>query len=165
MTSEIRMPRVLALAVILACGPISGQAVERPATASEGDDPVAEELNLPRAVAELERGRDLPANRVADDAAVPPAGGLFPAWDGANLPGRTSGARRRTPNGVEGPDPGRRWNLAVLSGYEYDTNVAIAPAITPLGLGSIGNPRDGRWVVSLVRRVSPGPARRRGSSA
>ena len=54
------------------------------------------------------------------------------------------------PNGVRGPNPDRRWNLAVLSGYDYDTNVALVPslAFTPVGLGSRGQARDSRWTLA-----------------
>ncbi|CAN5913757.1 hypothetical protein BH23PLA1_BH23PLA1_25350 [soil metagenome] len=34
-----------------------------------------------------------------------------------------------------GPSADRRWNLTLLSGYEYDTNVALAPSIPLGGLG------------------------------
>ena len=63
-------------------------------------------------------------------------------------PARFVGNRPVTPNGIEGPAVDRRWNLAVLSGYEYDTNVALAPAITPIGLGGLGNRDDSRWLVA-----------------
>jgi tetratricopeptide (TPR) repeat protein len=64
------------------------------------------------------------------------------------LPGQAAGFNQPTLNGVTGPPADRRWNLAVINGYEYDTNVAIAPSIIPLGLGSNGNIPDSRWVIS-----------------
>jgi tetratricopeptide (TPR) repeat protein len=42
----------------------------------------------------------------------------------------------------------RHWNLAILNAYEYDTNVPIAPAITPLGLGSFGHKIDSRYFLA-----------------
>lgn len=42
----------------------------------------------------------------------------------------------------------RRWNLAVLSGYEYDTNVALSPSIPLGGLGGGLDRRDSRWLVA-----------------
>ena len=62
-------------------------------------------------------------------------------------PGQSSGKNATGPNGVKGPNPDRRWNLAILSGYEYDTNVALVPGLsfTPVGLGAGRNPKDSRW--------------------
>src|SRR4051812_33647336 len=65
----------------------------------------------------------------------------------------TQGAQgsARGPNGVEGPDPDRRWNLSVLSGYDYDTNVSLIPNLTfsPVGLlGNSGGAADSRWTVA-----------------
>jgi len=42
----------------------------------------------------------------------------------------------------------RRWNLAVLTGNEYDSNVSLAPSIITGGLGSGLNRGDSRWVVA-----------------
>lgn len=42
----------------------------------------------------------------------------------------------------------RRWNLAILNGYEYDSNVALVPSITPLGLGGLGQNEDSRYVLA-----------------
>ena len=39
----------------------------------------------------------------------------------------------------------RRWNLAIVNGYEYDTNVALAPSIALTGLGTIGRKIDSRY--------------------
>jgi hypothetical protein len=64
------------------------------------------------------------------------------------VPGQAAGFSQPTLNGVTGPPADRRWNLAFINGYEYDTNVAIAPSIIPLGLGSNGNIPDSRWVIS-----------------
>ena len=64
------------------------------------------------------------------------------------VPASVAGARTLTPNGIEGPPADRRYNLAVLTGYEYDTNVALAPAITPIGLGGLGGRNDSRWLVA-----------------
>ena len=65
-----------------------------------------------------------------------------------SLPGQAAGFSQPALNGVTGPPADRRWNLALLTGYEYDTNVAIAPSIIPLGLGSNNHLKDSRWVVS-----------------
>ena len=63
----------------------------------------------------------------------------------AAAPGVTSSVGR---TGIQGPDPNRRWNLSVINGYEYDTNVALAPnlgfspnVLTP----GTGNHKDSRW--------------------
>jgi hypothetical protein len=64
------------------------------------------------------------------------------------VPGQAAGFSQPTLNGVTGPPANRRWNVAVINGYEYDTNVAIAPSIIPLGLGTNGNSPDSRWVIS-----------------
>jgi tetratricopeptide (TPR) repeat protein len=67
---------------------------------------------------------------------------------GDAVPGQAAGFNQPAVNGVTGPPADRRWNLAVINGYEYDTNVAIAPSIIPLGLGTNGNIPDSRWVIS-----------------
>ena len=55
---------------------------------------------------------------------------------------------RSTAPGRPGTPNDRNWNLALLNGYEYDTNVALAPSLTPLGLGATGKPRDSRYVLA-----------------
>jgi tetratricopeptide (TPR) repeat protein len=99
------------------------------------------------------RYRDLLARFEHSGAATDAPAGLIRQLNGMPtrpdaLPGQAAGFARPTLNGVTGPPADRRWNLAFLSGYEYDTNVAIAPSIIPLGLGTNSHLRDSRWVVS-----------------
>lgn len=44
--------------------------------------------------------------------------------------------------------PQRPWNLALITGYEYDTNVPLAPSILFNGLGSGFHHADSRWTLS-----------------
>ena len=87
-----------------------------------------------------------------DDGATGPTADLTRRLlDGSAQPGRSPYRTGQGPNGVAGPDPNRRWNLAVLSGYDYDSNVALIPGLssTPVGmLGKSGGPGDSRWTAA-----------------
>jgi hypothetical protein len=61
------------------------------------------------------------------------------------LPGQTSSPMRPVDRNAPAD---RNWNLAVLNAYEYDTNVALAPGITPLGLGANGHKIDSRYFLA-----------------
>jgi hypothetical protein len=70
--------------------------------------------------------------------------------DGSAQPNQGPYRPTITPNGVQGPDPNRRWNLAVLSGYAYNTNVPLLPGLTstPVGmLGTTGGRADSSWTL------------------
>ncbi len=89
-------------------------------------------------------GATNPANPTANGAPVPPTSLTRQLNSNSAAPGMT--VTQRTTGG--GPDPNRRWNLAVINGYEYDTDVALAPNLgfTPnvLTPGN-GHLNDSRW--------------------
>jgi hypothetical protein len=109
--------------------------------------------------------RDLVAS-VADDAVLPPLPATSPTASivpPENNAPRVNFMNRMTappggPGTIPGPgttgvggattgaaDPNRRWNLAIVNGYEYDTNVALAPSIALTGLGSLNQKIDSRY--------------------
>jgi tetratricopeptide (TPR) repeat protein len=50
---------------------------------------------------------------------------------------------------TEGPaNPNRRYNLALINGYEYDTNVALSPSIALTGLGAFNRRPDSRYMLA-----------------
>ena len=108
----------------------SGGAVGRPAQA--GDRPVGpgpgDGLGSRRAAGRpLGAGRRAALGRAGAPSSAMPAG-----W------GRPAGTDVAAD---------RRWNLALLTGYEYDTNVALAPSIPLNGLGAFDRPSS-RWTLA-----------------
>lgn len=45
-------------------------------------------------------------------------------------------------------NPDRRYNLAIVNGYEFDSNVALAPSIALSGLGAINQRQDSRYLIA-----------------
>ncbi len=67
---------------------------------------------------------------------APPGGpGTIPGPGTTGVGGATTGAA----------NPDRRWNLATVNGYEYDTNVALAPGFLITGLGAAAHRPDSRY--------------------
>ena len=93
----------------------------------------------------VDRFVDVSGAAAEDETPADPSRALLATPDGGGTI-RGPADRPMSPNGIVGPPASRRYNLAVLNGYEYDTNVALAPAITPLGLGGLGNHRDSRYL-------------------
>ncbi|HMB08422.1 MAG TPA: hypothetical protein VKP69_32415 [Isosphaeraceae bacterium] len=85
-----------------------------------------------------------PAELAQRLAFLPTRPGALPGQASA-MPGQVSNLGR--PIDANAPAD-RRWNLAVLNAYEYDTNVPLAPAITPLGLGALGHKVDSRYYLA-----------------
>jgi tetratricopeptide (TPR) repeat protein len=72
-------------------------------------------------------------------------------WEGDQIGPASDLARRLSPPLARPTDmsvaPDRNWNFSLLTGYEYDSNVAQAPSIS--GLGSSSAEADSRWVLAL----------------
>ncbi len=66
---------------------------------------------------------------------APGGPGTIPGPGTTGVGGDTTGAA----------NPNRRWNLALVNGYEYDTNVALAPSIALTGLGTLNHKIDSRY--------------------
>ena len=96
--------------------------------------------------ANFDRFRAANSGMSADLASRLSASGLRPGGRAGQFgPGQAAYA---TPGPGLNPQSDRRWNLAVLTGNEYDSNVSLAPTIITGGLGAGLNRGDSRYVLS-----------------